>query len=107
MDFLEFYKELEAEYFGAGAKLMGLQFLQLEFRLEKTSSRSFRPIKSAEILCKLDNIFSETLLEAKMGLKLSADIDSFLSLLPVSTNVDDSRNLKRCWGDGEKAFHEN
>ncbi|GJX89766.1 hypothetical protein Tco_0343092 [Tanacetum coccineum] len=29
---------------------MGLQFLQLELRLGKTPSRSFRPVKSAEIL---------------------------------------------------------
>ncbi|GJZ96086.1 hypothetical protein Tco_0668420 [Tanacetum coccineum] len=50
MDFPEFYKELEAEFFGAGAKLMGLQLLQLELRLGKTPSRSFRPVKSAEIL---------------------------------------------------------
>ncbi|GJT75384.1 hypothetical protein Tco_1042109 [Tanacetum coccineum] len=50
MDFPEFYKELEAEFFGAGAKLMGLQLLQLELRLGKNPSRSFRPVKSAEIL---------------------------------------------------------
>ncbi|GJW94803.1 hypothetical protein Tco_0174475 [Tanacetum coccineum] len=50
MDFLEFHKELEAEIFVAGAKLMGLQLLQLELRLEKNPSRSFRPMKSAEIL---------------------------------------------------------
>ncbi|GJS87010.1 hypothetical protein Tco_0769646 [Tanacetum coccineum] len=50
MDFPEFYKELEAEFFGAGAKLMGLQLLQLELRLGKIPSRSFRPVKSAEIL---------------------------------------------------------
>ncbi|GJU27818.1 hypothetical protein Tco_1166439 [Tanacetum coccineum] len=50
MDFLEFYKELEAEFFGAGEKLTGLQHLQLELRLGKNPSRSFRPVKSAEIL---------------------------------------------------------
>ncbi|GJV42494.1 hypothetical protein Tco_1420934 [Tanacetum coccineum] len=50
MDFLEFYKELEAEYFGAGSKPMGLQLLKLEIRLGKTPSMSFRPVKSAEIL---------------------------------------------------------
>ncbi|GKB30055.1 hypothetical protein Tco_0869456, partial [Tanacetum coccineum] len=50
MDFLEFYKELEAECFGAGTKLTGLQLLQLELILGKTPSRSFRPVKSAEIL---------------------------------------------------------
>ncbi|GJR36338.1 hypothetical protein Tco_1212022 [Tanacetum coccineum] len=50
MDFPEFYKELEAEFWGASAKLIGLQLLQLELRLEKTLSRSFRPVKSAEIL---------------------------------------------------------
>ncbi|GJX93185.1 hypothetical protein Tco_0347771 [Tanacetum coccineum] len=42
--------ELEAEIFGAGAQLMGLQFIQLELRLGKNPSRSFRPVKSAEIL---------------------------------------------------------
>ncbi|GJZ03357.1 hypothetical protein Tco_0536632 [Tanacetum coccineum] len=46
MGFLEFYKELEAGIFGAGAKLMGLQFIQMELRLGKTPSRSFRPVKS-------------------------------------------------------------
>ncbi|GJU93878.1 hypothetical protein Tco_1318634 [Tanacetum coccineum] len=50
MDFLEFHKELEAKIFAAGAKLMGLQLLQLELKLEKNSSRSFRPMKSVEIL---------------------------------------------------------
>ncbi|GJS55871.1 hypothetical protein Tco_0629233 [Tanacetum coccineum] len=49
--FPEFYKELEAEFLGAGAKLMGIQLLQLELRLGKTLSRSFRPVKSAKILC--------------------------------------------------------
>ncbi|GJU77704.1 putative reverse transcriptase domain-containing protein [Tanacetum coccineum] len=48
--FPEFYKELEAEILGEGAQLMGLHFLQLELRLGKTPSRSFRPVKSAEIL---------------------------------------------------------
>ncbi|GJX16751.1 putative reverse transcriptase domain-containing protein [Tanacetum coccineum] len=43
-------KELEAEMLGEGAKLMGLQFLQLELRLGKIPSRSFRPVKSAKIL---------------------------------------------------------
>ncbi|GKA39193.1 hypothetical protein Tco_0731744 [Tanacetum coccineum] len=50
MDFSEFFKELEAEFFGAGAKLMGLQLLQLELRLGKSLSRSFMPVKSAKIL---------------------------------------------------------
>ncbi|GJS28556.1 hypothetical protein Tco_0489176 [Tanacetum coccineum] len=31
-----------------GSQLMGLQLLQLELRLEKTPSRSFRPLKSAK-----------------------------------------------------------
>ncbi|GKE54494.1 hypothetical protein Tco_1489650 [Tanacetum coccineum] len=35
MDFPEFYKELEAEFWGASAKLMGLKLLQLELRLGK------------------------------------------------------------------------
>ncbi|GJV48801.1 hypothetical protein Tco_1439013 [Tanacetum coccineum] len=42
--------ELEAEILGAGAQRMGLQFLQLELRLGNSPSRSFRPVKSAEIL---------------------------------------------------------
>ncbi|GJZ39029.1 zinc finger, CCHC-type containing protein [Tanacetum coccineum] len=46
MDLPEFYKELEAEFFRACAKLMGIQLLQLELRLKKIPSRSFRPIKS-------------------------------------------------------------
>ncbi|GJT60052.1 hypothetical protein Tco_1003585 [Tanacetum coccineum] len=50
MDFPEFYKELEAHFLGADEKLMGLQILQLEIRLEKNPSRSFRPVKSTEIL---------------------------------------------------------
>ncbi|GJZ09323.1 hypothetical protein Tco_0543606 [Tanacetum coccineum] len=50
MDFPEFHKELGAEFFGAGAKLMGLQLLQLELRLGKNPSRIFRPIKSAKFL---------------------------------------------------------
>ncbi|GJS16056.1 hypothetical protein Tco_0410528 [Tanacetum coccineum] len=50
MDFPEFYKELEAEFLGASAKIMGLQLLKLELRLGKTPSRSYRPVKSAEIL---------------------------------------------------------
>ncbi|GJZ49518.1 hypothetical protein Tco_0603708 [Tanacetum coccineum] len=44
-----FYKELEVEFLGSSVKLMGLQLFQLELRFGKTPSRSFRPIKSAEI----------------------------------------------------------
>ncbi|GJV36275.1 hypothetical protein Tco_1408752 [Tanacetum coccineum] len=44
------WKQLEAVILGEGAQLMGIQFIQLELRLGKTSSRSFRPIKSADIL---------------------------------------------------------
>ncbi|GKB15896.1 hypothetical protein Tco_0849819 [Tanacetum coccineum] len=49
MDFPAFYKELEAEFLDACAKLMGLQLLLLELRLGKTPSRSFRPMKLAKI----------------------------------------------------------
>nr|GEV93060.1 reverse transcriptase domain-containing protein [Tanacetum cinerariifolium] len=45
---IEFYKELEAEFLGASEKLVRLQIFQLELRLGKTP-RSFRPVKSAEI----------------------------------------------------------
>ncbi|GKC59995.1 hypothetical protein Tco_1087593 [Tanacetum coccineum] len=48
--FPEFYKELEAEIFGAVEQLIRIQFLQLELRLGKTPTRSFRPVMSAEIL---------------------------------------------------------
>ncbi|GJZ28087.1 hypothetical protein Tco_0572734 [Tanacetum coccineum] len=47
MDFREFYKELEAKFWGAIEKLMGLQLLQLELRLGKISSRSFRPVNGS------------------------------------------------------------
>ncbi|GJY21435.1 hypothetical protein Tco_0394001 [Tanacetum coccineum] len=50
MDFPEFYKELEAEFWEESAKLMGLKLLQLELRLGKIPSWNSRPIKSAEIL---------------------------------------------------------
>ncbi|GJV63973.1 hypothetical protein Tco_1474801 [Tanacetum coccineum] len=50
-NFPKFYKKLEVEVLGAGEKLIGLQLLQLELRLGKTPSRSFRPVKSAESLC--------------------------------------------------------
>ncbi|GKB31953.1 hypothetical protein Tco_0871354 [Tanacetum coccineum] len=50
MDFQEFYKELEAEFWGTSEKLMGLQLLQLELRLGKIPSRSFSLVKSTEIL---------------------------------------------------------
>ncbi|GJW02835.1 hypothetical protein Tco_1561691 [Tanacetum coccineum] len=50
LSFLEFYKELEAKILGDGAQLMGLHFIQLELRLGKNPSRSFWPVKSAEIL---------------------------------------------------------
>ncbi|GJX86417.1 hypothetical protein Tco_0337191 [Tanacetum coccineum] len=43
-------QELDAEFFGEGTKLMGLQLIQLEIRLGNNPSRSFRPVKSAEIL---------------------------------------------------------
>nr|GEV52523.1 putative ribonuclease H-like domain-containing protein [Tanacetum cinerariifolium] len=46
----EFCKELEVKFLGEREKLMGLQLLQLELRLGKFPSRSFRPVKSAEIL---------------------------------------------------------
>ncbi|GJT09744.1 hypothetical protein Tco_0856786 [Tanacetum coccineum] len=47
MDFPVFYKESEAHFLGADAQLIGLQYLQLEFRLGKTPSRCFRPMKTA------------------------------------------------------------
>ncbi|GJT19584.1 hypothetical protein Tco_0878290 [Tanacetum coccineum] len=50
MDFPEFHKELEVEIFREGAKLMGLQPFELDLRLGKIPSRSFRPMKSAEFL---------------------------------------------------------
>ncbi|GKC57829.1 hypothetical protein Tco_1085427 [Tanacetum coccineum] len=50
MDFPEFYKELETEFFRSCANLMGLQLVQLDLRLGKIPSSSFRPVKSAEIL---------------------------------------------------------
>ncbi|GKD74512.1 hypothetical protein Tco_1332794, partial [Tanacetum coccineum] len=50
MDFPEFYKELEAEFWGSSAKLMGLQPLHLELRLGKNPSRSLGSVKSAESL---------------------------------------------------------
>ncbi|GJT29985.1 zinc finger, CCHC-type containing protein [Tanacetum coccineum] len=40
MDFSEFYKELESEFWRAGAKLIGIQLLQLELRLAKIISRT-------------------------------------------------------------------
>nr|GEY53175.1 hypothetical protein [Tanacetum cinerariifolium] len=48
MDFLKFCKELEAHFWGARSKLMGLKLPKLELRLEKIISRSFKPMKSAE-----------------------------------------------------------
>ncbi|GJS48750.1 deoxyribodipyrimidine photo-lyase [Tanacetum coccineum] len=48
--FPEVLQELEAEILGEGAQLVGIHFLKLELRLGRTSSRSFRPVKSAEIL---------------------------------------------------------
>ncbi|GKA62164.1 hypothetical protein Tco_0761683 [Tanacetum coccineum] len=36
--------------FGAGAQIIGLQFLKLDLRLVKNPSRSFKPVKSAGIL---------------------------------------------------------
>ncbi|GKF09619.1 hypothetical protein Tco_0043843, partial [Tanacetum coccineum] len=58
MDFSEFYKELEADFFGEGTKRMGLQHLQLELRLGKNPSRSFRPVNSAKILWQLWTSYS-------------------------------------------------
>ncbi|GJV75873.1 hypothetical protein Tco_1507457 [Tanacetum coccineum] len=49
MDFPEFCKELEAKFWCAGTQLIGLQLLQLELRLGKIPSRSFRPVKSAKM----------------------------------------------------------
>ncbi|GKB44458.1 hypothetical protein Tco_0889400 [Tanacetum coccineum] len=57
MDFLEFYKELLAEFF-SGSQLMGLQLLQLELRLGKTPSRIFRPLKSDENLWQIWTSYS-------------------------------------------------
>ncbi|GKE33410.1 hypothetical protein Tco_1452732 [Tanacetum coccineum] len=67
MDFPEFYKELEAEFLGACAKIMRLQRLQLELRLRKIPSRSFRPVKSAEILWQFLTSYSLRVSLAKDG----------------------------------------
>nr|GEV86359.1 hypothetical protein [Tanacetum cinerariifolium] len=48
MDFSEFYKELEAEFLRSGAKIKGMQLLQLELKLGKIPSRSSRPVKLAK-----------------------------------------------------------
>ncbi|GJZ26643.1 hypothetical protein Tco_0570896 [Tanacetum coccineum] len=48
--FLCYIRGVKAEILGEGEKLMGLQFIQLDLRLRKIPSRSFRPVKSAEIL---------------------------------------------------------
>ncbi|GKA61146.1 hypothetical protein Tco_0760553 [Tanacetum coccineum] len=80
MDFSEFYKELEAEFLGAGAKLMGLQILQLELRLGKNPSRSFRSMKSADILCNLWILRTDMLHTFRDSLTESFNNESFLKL---------------------------
>ncbi|GJX01429.1 hypothetical protein Tco_0185342 [Tanacetum coccineum] len=47
--FGKFCKELEAQFWCEGTQLIGIQLLQLELRLGKIHSMSFRPVKSAEI----------------------------------------------------------
>nr|GEX55339.1 retrotransposon protein, putative, Ty1-copia subclass [Tanacetum cinerariifolium] len=59
MDLLELYNELEAEFLGAGAKLRGLQLLQLELRLGMNPSRSFSPIKKEQKLHNLEEALPE------------------------------------------------
>ncbi|GJS38239.1 hypothetical protein Tco_0563282 [Tanacetum coccineum] len=55
---------------------MGLQFIQLELRLGKTPSRSFRPVKSAEILWQ----FSAS---SSFGVSLSHDVPYGLRIAQV------------------------
>ncbi|GJS56969.1 retrotransposon protein, putative, ty1-copia subclass [Tanacetum coccineum] len=59
MDFLEFYKELEAYILCSGTQLIGLQLLQLELRLGKNPSRSFRPLKNEQKLHHLEEALPE------------------------------------------------
>ncbi|GJV95570.1 hypothetical protein Tco_1547147 [Tanacetum coccineum] len=45
MDFPEFCMELEAHFWGACSKLIGIKLLQLDLILGKNPFRSFRPVR--------------------------------------------------------------
>ncbi|GJS37983.1 hypothetical protein Tco_0536365 [Tanacetum coccineum] len=57
MDFPEFYKELEAEFWGASAKLMGLQLLQLELRLGVKQGEDLGSTARRDYTCQLGHCF--------------------------------------------------
>ncbi|GJS70057.1 hypothetical protein Tco_0702898 [Tanacetum coccineum] len=78
MDFPEFYKELDAEFWGSSAKLMELQLIKLKLRLGKNPSRSFRPVKSAGFVT--FNVSEDTLNRFK--------VRGFGSLLEAGTKAD-------------------
>ncbi|GJW08910.1 retrotransposon protein, putative, ty1-copia subclass [Tanacetum coccineum] len=58
MDFPEFYKELEAELFQAGTKLMGLQLLQLEIRVRPSLEARMGLTCQLDIVSPVTNIMS-------------------------------------------------
>ncbi|GJU82330.1 hypothetical protein Tco_1284695 [Tanacetum coccineum] len=98
MNFPEFYKELEAEFLGGSAKLMGLQLLQLEIRLGKNPSRSFRHVKSAKILwqfsasCSLrvsldHDVTGPGIVELEVPFSFVVVRDTGLKELPFSINL--------------------
>ncbi|GJY73894.1 putative RNA-directed DNA polymerase [Tanacetum coccineum] len=119
MDFLEFYNELEAESFGASTKLMGLQLLQLELRLGKTPSRSFWPIKSAEIYgsfaigerhLPIESIIASRSTDVMMAANQTTNNNSIRSILEEeklngSKFLDWYRNLRIVLRNEQKLYH--
>ncbi|GJR84814.1 hypothetical protein Tco_0155599 [Tanacetum coccineum] len=105
MDFLEFYRELEVEFWRAGAKLMGLQLLKLELSLGKNPFRSFMPVKSGKTLwqfwasCSLrvslahDGSWSKSILE-KEKLNGSNFLDWYRNLRIVLRNEQKLHHLE-------------
>ncbi|GJX96193.1 hypothetical protein Tco_0351991 [Tanacetum coccineum] len=114
MDFPEFYKELEAEFWGESVKLMGLQLIQLELRLGNTPSRSFMPVKSAKSLWQFwaSSSFGVSLAHDVLGMAANqtTNNNSIRSILEEeklngSKFLDWYRNLRIVLRNEQKLYH--
>ncbi|GJR24737.1 retrotransposon protein, putative, ty1-copia subclass [Tanacetum coccineum] len=116
MDFPKFYKELEAETYGTGAKLMGLQFLQLELRLGKNPSRIPYGLRIAQVFAigerhlPIESIIASRSTDVMMAATQTTNNNSIRSILEKeklngSNFLDWYRNLRIVLRNEQKLHH--
>ncbi|GKA61406.1 putative ribonuclease H-like domain-containing protein [Tanacetum coccineum] len=103
MDFPEFYKELEAEYWGGSEKLMGLQLLQLELRLGKTPSMRSSSETMDQTFDRLQKLITQLDIQGSSSTSQNPQNVAFVS--SNSTNRNSSTNEADNTAYGVSAAH--